>query len=124
RSGDILTALQDLDQNSNAIGTKQLVSACEGIVNQIRRILHTHWPKREEYNLKKMQKIAVSLMKAIETKSDLTYVIKGSIQELEGMLGNLKAPVNQLITPEGEDKPAPDKRQSGVGDPIKPSDMP
>jgi len=119
KAGAILTALHDLDQNAQGMGTRNLVKNAEGVANQIRRILHTHWPKREEYNLKQMQKIAVSLMRAIDEKSDLETTIKSSVQELEKMMGNMDAPVNQLASPEGLNAP-PDQPDSGVSEPEKP----
>lgn len=124
RAGNILTALQDIDQNSQGMGTKQLVKSAEGVANQIRRILHTHWSKGQEHNLKKLQKVAVALLRSVEEKSDLEPTIKSSIQELEGMLGNMDAPVNQLATPEGGLDPSKGNPQSGVGDSVQPPPEP
>lgn len=124
RAGNILTALQDIDQNSQGMGTKQLVKSAEGIANQIRRVLHTHWSKEQQHNLKKLQKVAVALLKSVEEKSDLETTIKSSMQELEGMLGNMDAPINQLATPEGGLDPSKGSPQSGVGDSIQPPPEP
>jgi len=111
RCGDILNALQDLSDNSKGMGTKQLVKNSEGIVNQIRRILHTHWPAREEYNLKRLQKIGVAIMKAIEEKDDLEMILQSATQELQGMMGDLDQPLNKLATPEGEEEQLGDSDQ-------------
>jgi hypothetical protein len=119
RLGDILNALQDLSDNSKGLGTRQLVRNSEGIVNQIRRILHTHWPAREEHNLKRLQKVGVAIMKAIEEKDDLEGILQGASGEMQGMLGDLDQPLNKLASPEGEETPK-DDQQDQMGEPQGP----
>jgi hypothetical protein len=94
--GDILNALQDLNDNAEGMGTKYLVQSAEGVVNQIRRILHTDWSKQEEIGLKRLQKVAVAIMKAIEEKDDLEHILQSSQKELENMMGDLDVPINKL----------------------------
>jgi hypothetical protein len=96
--GDILNALQDLNDNAKGMGTKYLVRSAEGIVNQIRRILHNQWSKQEEYPLKRLQKVAVAIMKAIEDKDDLEPILVSSAEELQDAMSDMDAPINKLPT--------------------------
>ncbi|MCK9458559.1 MAG: hypothetical protein M0R80_02885 [Proteobacteria bacterium] len=119
RLGDILNATQDLEQNAKSMGSRQLVSNAEGIVNQIRRVLHTHWDKQEEESLKKLQKAAVALARAIEEKDDLLNTITSVKGELEELVGDLGQPIGELGKPEGgkeakeqEETPQPQPQQT------------
>lgn len=105
RIGDILNSLQELEENGKSLGTRQMVRDSEGVVNQLRRILHTHWGKEEEKHLKPLQKVGVALMKAIEEKSNLPDAIGGSTREMEKLMTDMKVPVNKLASPEGAEKP-------------------
>ena len=111
RIGDLLNAVQDLVDNGSSMGTRQLVKKSEGIVNQARRILHTHWPKKEEKSLEKLQDVAVAISRAIEEKDDLINVltnVKGSLEELSADLG---MPVQQSGEWEKEDEQGPEPSQ-------------
>jgi hypothetical protein len=105
RIGDILNAMQDLTQNAKGMGTRQLVKNSEGIVNQLRRILHTHWTDREKDNLKRLQKVAVAVQSAIEEKDDLEGILASGVQELEKIIGNMDVPINQLGAPSEAEQP-------------------
>jgi SMC interacting uncharacterized protein involved in chromosome segregation len=132
RLGDILNATQDLEQNAKSIGSRQLVNNAEGIVNQIRRVLHTHWDKEEEASLKKLQKAGVALARAIEEKDDLINTITAVKGELEELVGDLGQPIGELGKPKGgqeaknmEEKPQPQQPSgpppSGQPQPQQPS---
>lgn len=88
RISDILSALQDLNDSSENMGARHLVSNSEGIVKQIRRTVHTHWPEREEPRLKTLQKCGVAIMRAIDEKDDLEAVLKACQSNLEGIAGD------------------------------------
>jgi len=105
RVGNILSAIQDLVQNSKGMGTRQLLRSSETIVNQMRRILHTHWPQQHEDDLKRLQKAAVAIAKSIEDKDSLEEILQAAGQELEGLMGDMDSPVNQLGSPPGQDQP-------------------
>jgi len=111
--GDLLSALQDLDQNAGHIGTRQQVKNTEEIVNYIRRILHTHWEKSEEEYLRVLQKVGVALMRAIDEKDDLPSIITSATQEIEKIMSDLGAPVNHLGSPEEAE---PDINEPSVPD--------
>lgn len=96
RVSDILSALQDLNDSAENMGTRQLISSSETIVNQIRRIIHTHWPQREEDKLHVLQKCGVAIMKAIEEKDDLKSVLQACQENIEELVGDEEKPINQL----------------------------
>ena len=102
KSGDILTALQNLHDDGENLGTRQLVKAAQGIVNQIRRILHDTWPDTEKDALEVLQKIAVALSKAIDENTDLKDIIASSIEELQQATGEAGEPINDLGSEGGE----------------------
>lgn len=120
--GDVLNAVEDLDENGKSMGMRQVMRNAEGIVNQIRRILHSSWPKTENKTLKKLQKAAVSLARALDPKKkkeeqDDIYSIVASVKnELEKLSGKMGVPVNKEVeqapeqTPEQAPKqPAPEQ---------------
>lgn len=94
RVADILSALQDLNDNADDMGPRHLVSNAETIVNQIRRTIHTHWPDSERPKLVVLQKCGVAIMKAIEEKDELKEVLKNAQQQMESISGG--APVNDV----------------------------
>lgn len=113
--GDILTATQELKSDTKNMGTRDLVRFSERIVNQIRRILHSNWPKEEIENLKTLQKVAVAIMKAIEEKENLPEIISGASATLEKLTSKLGVPINKLGT---ADKSA-DKSPEQTSPPLK-----
>lgn len=118
RIGDILAALQELEQNSKGMGTRQVVANAERAVNQIRRILHGNWSKKEDKYLKKLQTVGVALAKAIEEKDNLLDIIPSAVSELEQLSGNLGTPLHSLgaDTQDAESAPTPPE---GVGPPAE-----
>lgn len=91
RISDVLSALQDLNDSTENMGARHLVSNSENIVRQIRRIIHTHWPEREEPRLKTLQKCGVAIMRAVEDKDDLESVLRACQSNLEEISGGDKA---------------------------------
>lgn len=100
RVGDILNGIQDLEQNSQNMGTREQTNSAEAIVNQIRRILHTNWPRDDRKHLEVLQKIGVAIMKSIEEKGDLPTVISDSGKEIQQVLEKLGVTVNNLGSPD------------------------
>lgn len=96
RVADILSALQDLNDSAEDMGTRHLVSNAQTIVNQIRRIIHTHWPQSEEPGLKTLQKCGVAIMRAIEEKDDLPGVLKACQAHMESLSGRQGKPSNSI----------------------------
>lgn len=122
--GDILNALQDLGDNTGGMGARQLVKNSNGIVDQIRRILHTDWPQREQKNLKVLQKCGVAIKKAIEEKDDLEAVIQSCIEEIEKLSGDLDMPMNKLASPQNVESPKDKPKKDSTSEPEKPPKAP
>jgi hypothetical protein len=106
KAGDILTALQELRDDAPNMGTRDLTQYSMRIVNLIRRILHSNWPKEEEKNLLGLQKAAVAIMKSIDEKDDLPGTISAVAGLMEKLVGDLGVPINSLTpteTPPSQD---------------------
>lgn len=97
--GDLTNAMQNLLDNSEGMGKRQVVTASEKIVNQIRTILHTHWAKKDTQYLASLQKVGVAIMNAIEEKDDLNDIMTASVEELQKLSDNIGAPINTLASP-------------------------
>jgi hypothetical protein len=105
--GDILAAIQELRDDSQNMGTRDLTNYSMRIVNLIRRVLHSSWPKEERNNLITLQKVGVALMKAIDEKSDLPATISAVAGTLEKLVADLGVPINKLNpteSPENQSK--------------------
>lgn len=98
RISNVLNALQELNDAAGDMGARHLVSNSQTIVNQMRRIIHTHWPQSEKPGLETLQKCAVAIMKAIDEKDDLQGVLKASQAHLEALAGRQEKPSNRLAT--------------------------
>jgi hypothetical protein len=97
--GDLLSALQDLEQNLASTGTRDAASQADLIVSQIRRVLHSDWDKSNRQSLAVLQKVAVALTKSIEEEGDVREIIPIAARELEGMLQKMGVPANKLAAP-------------------------
>ena len=98
RVSNILNALQDLNDAAGDMGARHLVSNAQTIVNQIRRIIHTHWPQSERPSLETLQKCAVAIMKAIDEKDDLKGVLKACQSHIEALAGRQNKPANKIAS--------------------------
>lgn len=98
RVSNILNALQDLNDAAGDMGVRHLVSNAQTIVNQIRRIIHTHWPQSERPSLETLQKCAVAIMKAIDEKDDLKGVLKACQSHIEALAGRQNKPANKIAS--------------------------
>lgn len=117
RIGDILSAIQDLDQNKGGMGARQLVANSDRIVGQIRKILHGTWSKKEEKWLKQLQKAGVALAKAIDEKDDLEAILATVSTEIQDVMTKMKVPINSLGSQEDEsDKSKSDDNEAQLAD--------
>lgn len=112
KAGDILSAIQSLGEDAPQMGARAVVRAAEGIVNQIRRILHGRWDEKDLKYLKKLQKIGVALMKGIDSDGDLEEIVASAQHELENVLDDMGTPINTLGSEE-EMPPAGDNDEGG-----------
>lgn len=115
--GDIVNALTDLKDNTKGMGTRHLIKSAEGIVHQIRRILHSNWPKDQDKHLKSLQKVGVAIMKAIEEKDDLESIISSGADELQKISGKMGMPINDIGVNPNEEKPQEDNKEQGTAEP-------
>jgi len=82
---DVLTALHDLQDDMEHMGTRQVTRLADDIVNRIRKILHGQWSVKQQKHLESLQKAAVALKKTIEDKGNVKDVLPDVTQELEGL---------------------------------------
>lgn len=99
RVADILTGVHELLTGGKQIGARQLVTHSEGIANQIRKVLHSNWPKKNNKYLRILQKCGVGLMKTIDEKGDLRETLNSVRHELEQLQQKIGEPVNDLGSP-------------------------
>jgi hypothetical protein len=107
RMGDILNAIQDIQQNAQGMGAKQLVQNAERIVNQIRRVLHTNWGTDNLKLLKMLQRVGVAIKKTIEEKGDIQEILTNSANEMQDVLADMGLPLNSI----GAEKKIPEKEK-------------
>jgi hypothetical protein len=94
--GILLSDLQDLQQNYEGMGKRQLIFNSESIVSKMRAILQDVWDEKEEKHLKTIQKIALSISKCIEEKGELIQTLNNSIKYLEKISSELGTPINNI----------------------------
>lgn len=107
RIADVLTSVHELVDAKDQLGAKMFVRQTEVVVNQMRKILHTSWPRSDRKYLKVLQKCGVALMKAVEEKGDLPETFVSVKSELEKLTGKLGKPVSNVASNE-EDQPQPE----------------
>lgn len=118
RVGDVLTALQDLEEDMPNLGSRHISKLAEGIVNQIRKIIHSNWEQKNQKYLRELQKIGVAIARTIEERGDLKEIIPGVTAALQDLSGKLGVKVNNLKAPEqmpGEDISGDDFALTGDG---------
>lgn len=99
RIGDILTAMQQLKEDSPNMGKRHLIRVVTNIVKQIRRVLHSSWTFEEERYLKDMQRVGVALMKGLDDNEDLVQLITNCVASMEKLSDVIDTPINNLATP-------------------------
>jgi hypothetical protein len=92
--GDILNSSQELSDEVNKIGTRNLVRYAQIIVNKSRGILQGHWGNENRKFLKGLQKCAVSLAKSIDENDNIEEVLKSTIDTLQKVVTKMGVPVN------------------------------
>lgn len=100
RVGDVLTAMQDIQQDMPNLGTRHLTKIAEDLVNQIRKIIHGSWSPKYFKHLQELQKVGVAIMRTIEEKGDLKELIPTATQMLQSLSSKLGVKVNALEAPD------------------------
>lgn len=114
RVNHVLTGVHELLAAQKQMGSKQMVRQAEIIANQIRKILHTAWPRSEHKHLKVLQKCGVALLKTIDDKGDLPDTFNSVRGELEALSHRLRVPVNKLGTGKEETPKRPEAPPPGT----------
>lgn len=92
--GDVLNSSQELSDEVNKIGTRNLVRYGQIIVNKARGILQGHWGNENRKFLKSLQKCAVALAKSIDENDNIEDVLKSTIDTLQKVIDKMGVPVN------------------------------
>lgn len=126
RVADVLTAVQDVQQDMGNLGSRHLTKIADDLVNQIRKILHSNWSPKQQKYLYDLQRVAVALKRTIDEKGDLRDIIPAASQALQDLSGKLGVKVNNLDAPEavpGQDAAPQDFQLTGTG-PAQPPPQP
>jgi hypothetical protein len=102
--GDILSALQSLSEDAPNLGNRALIRASQGIINQIRRVVHGRWDDEDLNSLKSLQKVGVAICKAIDEKSDMSGILAGAVAVIEKITQDSEVPVNDLASDQDADE--------------------
>jgi hypothetical protein len=127
RVGDILTAMQDVQQDLPNLGSRHLTKIADDLVNQIRKILHSSWSGKNQNYLKELQKIGVAIKRTIEDRGDLKEILPSAAQALQQLSGKLGVKINNLDAPElmqGQEAQPDDFQQTGPDPQSQPPQMP
>ena len=100
--GDLLTSLQNLQEDADGLSARAMERGLRGVVNQIRKILHSRWDDSEKATLLLLQKIGVGIMSGLdETDVDMKELVASAVSELER--NDSEEPVNTLGSEEEVD---------------------
>ncbi len=114
--GDVLNSVQDLNDEVEKIGTRNLVRFSQIIVNKCRGILQGHWGDENKKWLKKLQRCAVALAKAIDENDNTEEVLKSIQNEIEGMLKKMGVPFN-TISPSSQPEAGSEEKTTAPANP-------
>mgnify|MGYP006288479705 FL=1 len=92
--GDVLNSAQELSDEVNKIGTRNLVRYGQIIVNKARGILQGHWGNENKKFLIQLQKCAVALAKSIDENDNIEDILKSTIDALQQVVNKMGVPVN------------------------------
>lgn len=127
RIGDVMTAMQDVQDDLPGLGARHLVKIAEDLVNQIRKILHGHWSEKNKKHLEELQKVGVAIKKTIEEKGDLKEMLPSATAYLQQLCGKLGVKMNNLDAPDitpGQDANSADFQQTQPDQPPQQQQMP
>lgn len=118
RVGDVLSAMQGVQDDMPNLGTRHLTKLAEDLVNQIRKILHGHWSAKNHIHLKELQKVGVAIKKTIEEKGDLKELLPSATATVQQLMGKLGVKMNNLDAPDampGQNASPQDFQLTGSG---------
>src|SRR5688572_14890888 len=100
RVGDVLTALQDLEEDMPNLGSRHLTKLADEVVVQIKKIVHGSWEAENRKYLIDLQRVGAALARTIEERGDLKEVVPACAAALQELSGKLGVRVNDLKAPE------------------------
>jgi len=104
--GDVLNSVQELNDEVDKIGTRNLVRFSQIVINKCRGILHGHWGDENKKWLTKLQRCAVALAKAIDENDGTQEILKSIQNELQKILNKMGVPFNTISpTQSGSEQP-------------------
>jgi cell division protein YceG involved in septum cleavage len=104
--GDILSALQNILEDSGVISKKDVNDHLVNIANRIKPLLNSG---NKNYKiLKTLQKVAVTIYSGVENGDDPKNVAQGCIAELEALLSGNGSAINKINKKETEGLPKPE----------------
>jgi hypothetical protein len=114
--GDILTALQNLSEDAQGgLGRRACERGVQKVVDQIRRVLHSHWDDTEKNALEVLQTVAVGLMVGLEkTEVDLPSLMASAVESIQDISSKLEEPLNNLGSESDQDPDEDDDGDLGV----------
>lgn len=116
RVGNILSTIQDLLENIEGIGKRQLIVNCDNIVSQIRSILQDKWSEKEKVYLLDIQKIGVAIAKCMDDKGDLSEILQSASSSFEEISNKLGVPLNSIGNEKEEDTPKEEPKEEPKND--------
>lgn len=103
--GDVLNSVQELNDEVQKIGTRNLVRFSQIIVNKCRGILQGHWGDENKKYLLRLQKCAVALAKAIDENDNIESVLSSIRDDIEDSLKKMGVPFNTISQSETKEQP-------------------
>ena len=117
RINDILTSMQDLQDDMDNLGTRHFNRLVDELVNELRKVIHSQWSTQNHKHLEGIQKVAVALKKTLEDKGNMKEIFPAALQTLQSVAGKLGVKVNDMQAPEmeGEDVTQDNFELTGIG---------
>lgn len=112
--GDLLMAMQELEEEAPHLGPRKLIVAAKEVVDDIKLIFTDRWDSSDNKYLTVLQQIGVAISKAIEVKGGIPETIAAAAARLQEILNALETPINTLGS---QDQP---KEKEDFPNPLEP----
>jgi hypothetical protein len=96
RIGPIVNAIDSLQNDAAQMGSRQIIKTATNIANEIRKILNDDWDDSDTSTLKELQKVAVFILKSIDTSEDLKGAIDQTAETMHNLAGKDTIQTNSL----------------------------
>ena len=117
--GKVYNDLQTIQNTIKSIGVDPLVDDVKRLVSQIQAIVKGHWLQGQLPYLRVLQKVGVSLSKALDKDDDLESKINAAVDEINNqIITKIGGPINQLgVEPKQSASKAPETVQQPPTEP-------